>query len=194
MTGIVTFENVGLRYGMNSETLSDLSFALPRGSFHFLTGASGAGKSSLLGLITLAQRPSRGRIHLFGEDVADAPRARLPAFGGGSARCTRIFGWSPHLSAYDNVALPLRIAGVAEREIGGPVGEMLDWVGLSERTAARPATLSGGEQQRRRDRPRGDRPARIDHRRRTDRQRRSRAWPALAEPVRGAEPARRGRS
>ena len=148
MTGVVMFENVGLRYGMGGETLSDLSFVLRQGSFHFLTGASGAGKSSLLNLITLAQRPSRGIVQLFGKDVAEAARARLPAFRRRIGAVHQDFRLIPHLSTYDNVALPLRIAGTPESEIAGPVEELLDWVGLSARAAARPATLSGGEQQR----------------------------------------------
>jgi len=148
MSDIVRFETVGLRYGVGGETLSDLSFALPQRSFHFLTGASGAGKTSLLNLITLAQRPSRGLIRLFGEDVVTASRAELPAFRRRIGVVYQDFRLVPHLSAFDNVALPLRIAGLNEREVAGPVGEILDWVGLATRAASRPATLSGGEQQR----------------------------------------------
>ena len=148
MTGVVMFENVGLRYGMGGETLSDLSFVLRRGSFHFLTGASGAGKTSLLNLITLAQRPSRGQMQLFGANVADASRAKLPAFRRRIGTVHQDFRLVPHLSAFDNVALPLRIAGTPESAIAGPVEELLEWVGLTQRAAARPATLSGGEQQR----------------------------------------------
>ena len=70
----VRFENVGMRYGRGREVLKDLSFELASGSFHFLTGESGAGKTSLLSLIYLANRPSRGLIHLFGQDIARAPR------------------------------------------------------------------------------------------------------------------------
>ena len=148
MAAVVIFENVGLRYGTGAETLSDLRFALPRGSFTFLTGASGAGKSSLLSLMTLARRPSRGLIRLFEEDVVTLPRGRLPAFRRRIGVVYQDFRLVPHLSAFDNVALPLRIAGMAERDVIGPVTEMIEWVGLGPRAAARPATLSGGEQQR----------------------------------------------
>jgi len=79
MAGIVQFDNVGLRYGTGAETLAGLSFTLAAGSFHFLTGPSGAGKTSLINLITLAQRPSRGIVSLFGEDAAGLSRGRLPA-------------------------------------------------------------------------------------------------------------------
>lgn len=148
MSSIVQFENVGLRYGTGAETLSDLSFSLARGAFYFLTGPSGAGKTSLLKLLYLAQRPSRGQIRMFGEQLAAAPRDRLPAFRRRIGVVFQDFRLVQHLSAFDNVALPLRVAGTDEREIAEPVREMLAWVGLADRAEARPATLSGGEQQR----------------------------------------------
>ena len=148
MANIVQFENVGLRYGHGQETLSDLSFALASGAFYFLTGASGAGKTSLLKLLYLAQRPSRGIIRLFGEDAVTLPRKRLPGFRRRIGVVFQDFRLVPHLSIADNIALPLRVSGVPEADIAGPVGEMLAWVGLADRAAGRPATLSGGEQQR----------------------------------------------
>lgn len=148
MANIVQFENVGLSYGDGTETLSDISFALAPGSFYFLTGASGAGKTSLLRLLYLAQRPSRGIIRLFGEDAVLMPRARLPGFRRRIGVVFQDFRLVPHLSIADNIALPLRIAGIPEVDVVGPVSEMLAWVGLGGRENARPATLSGGEQQR----------------------------------------------
>jgi cell division transport system ATP-binding protein len=148
MASIVQFENVGLRYGTGPETLSDVSFQLGRGSFYFLTGASGAGKTSLLRLLYLAQRPSRGIIRLFGEDTVLLPRTRLPGFRRRIGVVFQDFRLVPHLSTWDNVALPLRVAGVPEEDVEQPVREMLAWVGLTDRANARPATLSGGEQQR----------------------------------------------
>lgn len=148
MASVVRFENVGLRYGTGAETLRDLNFALEEGSFHFLSGSSGAGKTSLLRLLYLAQRPSRGFISLFGEDVVTMARSRLPALRRRIGVVFQDFRLVSHLSAFDNVALPLRIAGVGETEINDHVTELLEWVGLAGRSAARPATLSGGEQQR----------------------------------------------
>lgn len=148
MASIVQFENVGLRYGTGAETLSDVTFSLAPGTFYFLTGPSGAGKTSLLKLLYLAQRPSRGLIRLFGEDIVTMPRERLPELRRRIGVVFQDFRLVPHLSAFDNIALPLRVAGVDEREIEAPVSEMLAWVGLSDRASARPATLSGGEQQR----------------------------------------------
>jgi cell division transport system ATP-binding protein len=145
---IVQFDNVGLRYGTDQEVLRDVSFTLHPGSFYFLTGASGAGKTSLLKLLYLAQRPSRGLIRMFGADAITLPRARLPDLRRRIGVVFQDFRLLPHLSAYDNVALPLRVAGVAERDLSKPVSDMLEWVGLAERRHARPATLSGGEQQR----------------------------------------------
>lgn len=148
MGSIVHFDNVGLRYGTGTETLSDVNFTLASGGFYFLTGPSGAGKTSLLKLLYLAQRPSRGAISLFGQDLTNLKRAELPPLRRRIGVVFQDFRLVPHLSAFDNVALPLRLAGTQEREIAAPVNEMLAWVGLSERSNARPATLSGGEQQR----------------------------------------------
>jgi len=148
LAAVVQFESVGLRYGTGAEVLRDLDFTLSGGGFYFLTGASGAGKTSLLKLLYLAQRPTRGRIRLFGEDLSEAPREALPDFRRRIGVVFQDFRLIRHLSAYDNVALPLRIAGRDEAEIGSAVREMLDWVGLGDRAGARPATLSGGEQQR----------------------------------------------
>ncbi|MEZ0496128.1 cell division ATP-binding protein FtsE [Sphingomonas sp. IW22] len=148
MANIVQFENVGLRYGTGPETLSDLSFTLRAGAFYFVTGASGAGKTSLLRLLYLAQRPSRGMIRLFGEDTVTLPRARLPILRRRIGVVFQDFRLLPHLNAYDNIALPLRVAGASESEVDESVREMLAWVGLDNRADARPATLSGGEQQR----------------------------------------------
>ncbi|MCK0097898.1 cell division ATP-binding protein FtsE [Qipengyuania sp. S6317L1] len=145
---IVKFDNVGLRYGTDPEVLSDVSFTLFPGSFYFLTGASGAGKTSLLKLLYLAQRPSRGSIRMFGKDVITSPRSSLPDFRRRLGVVFQNFRLVQHLSAFDNVALPLRLAGTDETKVQRSVTDMMEWVGLSHRMQALPQTMSGGEQQR----------------------------------------------
>src|SRR5437763_6426210 len=148
VAAVAEFDSVGLRYGTGAEVLRDLDFRLRTGSFYFLTGPSGAGKTSLLKLLYLAQRPTRGRIRLFGEELSEAPREALPDFRRRIGVVFQDFRLIRHLSAFDNVALPLRIAGASDEQVEGPVREMLAWVGLADRASARPPTLSGGEQQR----------------------------------------------
>ncbi|CAA7616412.1 cell division ATP-binding protein FtsE [Magnetospirillum sp. UT-4] len=145
---IIRFDGVGLRYGLGPEVLQDINFALPSGSFHFLTGASGAGKSSLLRLMYLGLRPSRGRVMLFDKDIALTKRYELPALRRRIGVVFQDFRLLDHLSALDNVALPLRVRGVRESEVHKHVPELLGWVGLAEHLNARPSTLSGGQKQR----------------------------------------------
>lgn len=142
------FDHVGLRYGSRPEVLSDLSFSIPEGSFHFITGQSGAGKSSLLKLMYLAHPPSRGVFQMFGRDVLAMSRQDRTVLRRRIGVVFQDFRLLDHLSALDNVALPLRIAGAKESVIHEYVTQLLDWVGLGERKTARPHTLSGGEQQR----------------------------------------------
>ena len=144
---MVRFQGVGLRYGA-AEALRDLSFTLGEGSFHWLVGPSGAGKSSLLRLMHLALRPSRGEVEVLGQRIARLRRGALPALRRRIGVVHQDFRLLPHLSAFDNVALPLRIAGRTEAGLRADVGEILRWVGLGERAESRPASLSGGEQQR----------------------------------------------
>jgi cell division transport system ATP-binding protein len=145
---MVRFENVGMRYGAGPEVLRDVTFVLEAGSFTFLTGLSGAGKTTLLKLISIAEPPSRGLITLFGHDLATAKRSALPALRRRIGVVFQDFRLLGHLSAFDNVALPLRIAGRKQSEYARDVEELLVWVGLGDRMTAVPATLSGGEQQR----------------------------------------------
>lgn len=147
-TAIVRFDDVSMRYGRAPETLKDLSFSLAPGSFHFLTGPSGAGKSSLLKLIYLAARPSKGLLHLFGQDVSRVPTPERPALRRRIGVVFQELLLLDHLSAFDNAALPLRIAGGRADGYRQDVAELLTWVGLRSRMHAMPATLAGGEKQR----------------------------------------------
>ncbi len=146
---LVNLRNVGLRYGAGKEVLSDLDLTLPTGSFHFLTGRSGAGKSSLLSLLQLSRRPSRGLMTMFGADINEAPARMLPGLRRKVGSVFQDFRLLDHLTAAENVALPLRLTGgLPDGEIEAYVNEMLTWVGLSKQAPARPPTLSGGEKQR----------------------------------------------
>lgn len=133
---------------MGPEVLRDISFHLRPGSFHFLTGPTGAGKSSLLKLLALSHRPSRGLVTLFNKEVSTLARDDLPAMRRKIGVVYQDFRLLDHLSALDNVALPLKIAGARDEQIYQHVAELLDWVGLGNQVDAKPPTLSGGEKQR----------------------------------------------
>ena len=145
---MVRFENVGMRYAAGPEVLRDVTFVLQAGSFTFLTGLSGAGKTTLLKLINMTEPPSRGLVTLFGRDLSITKRKEFPALRRRIGVVFQDFRLLDHLSAFDNVALPLRLAGRRENDYVRDVEELLSWVGLGDRMRARPPTLSGGEQQR----------------------------------------------
>jgi cell division transport system ATP-binding protein len=145
---MVRADGVGLRYGAGPYVLEGLNFVLPPGAFRWLLGPSGAGKTSLLRLLTLAVRPSCGQLSVLDTPVDRARRRDLPVLRRQIGVVFQDFRLLPHLSAFDNVALPLRLAGRPEGQLRADVGELLRWVGLSRRADARPAELSGGEQQR----------------------------------------------
>jgi cell division transport system ATP-binding protein len=157
---MVRLEAVGLRYDRpgdrprpgtprsGTQVLHSLSFELPGGAFRWLLGASGAGKTSLLRLLYLAVRPTSGLLSILDTEVTTARRHVLPQLRRRIGVVFQDFRLLPHLSAYDNVALPLRITGRPEGQIRADVSEMLRWVGLAGQFDAPPAALSGGEQQR----------------------------------------------
>jgi cell division transport system ATP-binding protein len=154
---MLRFEAVGLRYQrvlgrtgapVGPEVLHDISFGLEAGDFRWLLGPSGAGKTSLLRLLYLAVRPTSGHLTLLGTDVTTAPRRALPLLRRHIGVVFQDFRLLPHLSAFDNVALPLRLAGRPEGQIRADVSELMRWVGLSRHLDTSPTTLSGGEQQR----------------------------------------------
>jgi cell division transport system ATP-binding protein len=145
---VVRFENVGLRYGLGPEVLRDLSFRIDPHSFQFLTGPSGAGKTSLLRLLYLSLKPTRGLITLFGHDVATLAPDALATLRRRIGIVFQDFRLLDHMSTYENVALPLRVLGREEANYRNEVTELLQWVGLGERMWALPPVLSGGEKQR----------------------------------------------
>ncbi|MDB5394559.1 MAG: ftsE [Rhodospirillales bacterium] len=145
---MISFDNVGFRYGVGPEILRDVSVTIEAGSFHFLTGPSGAGKSTLLNLMHLGLRPTRGFLSVLGQDVGTLSRRRAPALRRQIGMVFQDFRLLDHISVFDNVALPLRLDGGREREIRRDVTEILQWVGLGDTLKACPRALSGGEQQR----------------------------------------------
>ena len=145
---MVRFENVGLRYGLGPEVLRDLSFAVGPHSFQFLTGPSGAGKTSLLRLLYLSLKPTRGLITLFDHDVATLSNDALSTLRRRVGIVFQDFRLLDHMTTYENVALPLRVLGKDEAGYRNEVVELLRWVGLGERMLALPPVLSGGEKQR----------------------------------------------
>lgn len=149
---MVRLAGAGLRYpspgGGGAWALKNLSFALAGGSFTWLLGASGAGKSSLLRLLHLSLRATEGEVEVLGAPVGRLRRAALPALRRRIGVVFQDYRLLPHLSAFENVALPLRIAGVSDSRLRADVSEMLRWVGLEHRGGEAPFALSGGEQQR----------------------------------------------
>jgi cell division transport system ATP-binding protein len=145
---VISFERVSKRYENGHDALRDVSFEVQRDELVFLTGHSGAGKSTLLRLIMLMEQPSRGRIAVNGRELSRVGRRGIAAH----RRDVGVVFQNHRLlfdrSVYDNVALPLVIAGYDEREIGRRVRASLDKVGLLERERSMPRMLSGGEQQR----------------------------------------------
>ena len=145
---MIKFEHVGLRYGIGPEVISDVNLTLDPGSFHFLSGPSGSGKTSLMSLLYLGRRPTRGLVTMFGQNIGAADRAQMAALRQRIGVVFQDFRLLGHMSAFDNVALPLRILGKGEREIQANVNELMEWVGLGDQKQSLPNTLSGGQQQR----------------------------------------------
>ncbi len=145
---LLSFEHVFLRYETGRTILTDVNLAVMSGLFYFLTGPSGAGKSSLLRLIYQIEKPTEGRVILFDRDTSQLHRHEFPALRRRLGIVFQDFRLVPHLTALENAALPLRLAGAGEEQVRQHVTELLDWVGLGDRLNALPCDLSGGEQQR----------------------------------------------
>jgi cell division transport system ATP-binding protein len=134
--GVIQFENVGLRYGLGPEILRDLSFKIAPHSFQFLSGPSGAGKTSLLRLLFVAMRPTRGLITLFDHNTATLSKDSLAVLRRRIGIVFQDFRLLDHLTTFDNVALPLKVLGRKEKSYHGEVTELLDWVGLGDRRSS----------------------------------------------------------
>jgi cell division transport system ATP-binding protein len=146
--GGIRFEGITKRFASGFQALSELSFEMLAGEMVFVTGHSGAGKSSLLRLIAAIDRPTHGTVYALGQPVSRLPASRVPAFRRELGLVFQDHRLLFDRSVYENVALPLVVAGVAHKDIGKRVRAALDRVNLSSKERALPITLSGGEQQR----------------------------------------------
>ncbi|HEX7025808.1 MAG TPA: cell division ATP-binding protein FtsE [Gammaproteobacteria bacterium] len=145
---MLQFTNVFKRYPGGHEALSDITLHMPVGSMAFLTGHSGAGKSTFLKLIAAIERSSRGQLIVNGVNVSKIAKWRIPYLRRQIGVIFQDHQLLYDRTVFDNVALPLVIAGYRHREIGRRVRAALDKVDLLKKERAYPITLSGGEQQR----------------------------------------------
>jgi len=145
---VIRCHNLSLEYTPSKPILRHINLHLEPGSFTFITGASGAGKSSLLSLLALSQRPSAGQLHLFGEDVTRLTREELPSARRKIGTVFQDYQLLNHLSVAQNVGLPLKILGERRDQIEEKVQELLEWIGLDGFADVRPSLLSGGQKQR----------------------------------------------
>lgn len=145
---IVEFERVSLKYDQGAYILEDVSFNLPSGSFHYLTGASGAGKSSLLKLIYTGFKDYRGTIRVFGNDLRYMKTQAMALYRQQIGVVFQDFLLLDHLTTLDNIALPLRLKGKNWTESRKKAQQMMQWIGLKGCEDSMPSTLSGGQKQR----------------------------------------------
>ena len=145
---MIRLTNVGLKYDRGPEVLSDVSFHLRPGSFHFLHGESGAGKTSLLRMLFMSLHPTRGNLHMFSEDVSRVSAQKRAQLRRRIGIVFQDFRLLDHLTVWENVALPLQVVGKRPSEYREDVTDLLQWVGLGDRMYANPSVLSGGEKQR----------------------------------------------
>lgn len=145
---VIRLENVGLKYDKGTDVLRDVSFDLKPGSFYFLTGPSGAGKTSLLRLLFMTIKPTRGALSLFGENMTDYSPSKRAQLRRRIGIVFQDFRLLDHLTTWENVALPLHVVGRKSSQYKEDVTDLLQWVGLGDRMHAYPNVLSGGEKQR----------------------------------------------
>ena len=145
---MIRLTNVALKYDRGPEVLSDVSFHLRPGSFHFLHGESGAGKTSLLRMLFMSLHPTRGNLHMFSEDVSRVSAQKRAQLRRRIGIVFQDFRLLDHLTVWENVALPLQVVGKRPSDYREDVTDLLQWVGLGDRMYANPSVLSGGEKQR----------------------------------------------
>jgi cell division transport system ATP-binding protein len=145
---MIRCNNVSLEYIAGKPVLRHVNLHLEAGSFTFVSGASGAGKSSLLSMLALSLKPTSGKLSLFGTDVTDLPREELPDMRRKIGTVFQDFQLLNHLSVAENVALPLKIMGEPREVIREKVKELIGWIGLEGFADVRPPLLSGGQKQR----------------------------------------------
>ncbi len=145
---VLKLDRVSMGYLTGQEVLHDVSLTIDRGGFYFLSGASGAGKSSLLNVMALSVRPSHGSVRLFGTDATRLDRHDLPPLRRRIGTVFQDYRLMEHLTVEENIGLPLKIAGEPKKQIADKVADLLAWVGLSAYHKARPDILSGGQKQR----------------------------------------------
>jgi len=145
---VIRLTNVALKYDRGPEVLSDVSFHLRPGSFHFLHGESGAGKTSLLRLLFMSLHPTRGQLYMFNDDVSRVSAQKRAQLRRRIGIVFQDFRLLDHLTVWENVALPLQVIGKRPSDYREDVTDLLQWVGLGDRMYANPSVLSGGEKQR----------------------------------------------
>ena len=145
---MILFDNVAKRYATGQEGLSDTSFFIDAGKMAFLTGHSGAGKSTLLRLIGCLERPTRGQVWVNDRNLNKLSNSQIPYHRRDVGMIFQDHRLLHDRTVFDNVALPLVVAGASPNEIKRRVSAALDKVGLLHKERSIPLTLSGGEQQR----------------------------------------------